>query len=420
MSIFDDPDDQDDDLSGLADEAFRFDGDGDGGAGIAPDVVTVLDSPEAISVRDPARLLWALATAGAQVRRAISARESWPADRLTSDFTPRSALVVTDTAAGVGAALLAELGGDRTAVVEWRGLSLPRWAGPADVLLAASIDGRHPRVAMLVAEAARRGLTVVVATPPDTPVAAAAGREIVVPIEAPISRRAALWTLLTPLLLAGSALGFTGVTPGDLQAVADALDRVAELARPDTDAFTNVAKQLAIEAIDTELMLAGIGPFSSCAAVCMARSMSLLAGITAVPLSLPDDVTRAGALLDISIGSTAAADSSEDFFRDRVDEPGRHRRLIFLDDTGPEGPREEGRPRSGAPEELSHSGQLAAIALGHLASTRSVLTSTLDLPGNSPLARFAAATAFGDFIAAYAAIGRGIDPTAARAGELPH
>lgn len=413
MSIFDDPDDDAD----LPEEPLRFDPDRD--PDVAPDVVTILDSADAINARDPGRLLWALATAGAQVRRAVADADRWQVVPFGLGFTPRSALVVTDTTASVAAAVLAELGADRTAIIDWRGVSLPRWAGPADVLLAASIDGRHPRVAVLVAEAQRRGMTVVVATPPDTPVAAAAGRETIVAIEAPVSRRAALWTLLTPLVQAGAGLGFVDLTGDQLLAVADALDEVAETSRPASDAFTNAAKQLAIQVIETEAMIVGVGPFSTHAAVCMANSLALLAGITAVPLSLPDDVTRAGALLDIPLG-VDAGDQTADLFRDRVDDTARRRRLVFVTDSGPSDRHDPNRPPTSAADELARAAQLAAIALEHIASARRILTSTLDLPGESLLGRFAAATAFGDFTAAYAAIGRGIDPTAARAGELPH
>ena len=58
-------------------------------------------------------------------------------------------------------------------------------------------------------------------------------------------------------------------------------------------------------------------------------------------------------------------------------------------------------------------------------SARGLVSSAPELPGLTPLARFAAATAFGDFTAAYAAIGRGIDPGSPRipgtprAGERP-
>jgi hypothetical protein len=42
----------------------------------------------------------------------------------------------------------------------------------------------------------------------------------------------------------------------------------------------------------------------------------------------------------------------------------------------------------------------------------------VDVPLGPPLVRFGAASAFGDFTAAYLALGMGIDPSPPRPGEL--
>ena len=73
----------------------------------------------------------------------------------------------------------------------WSGAELPRWAGPADALLAASVDGRHPRVVAIIAEASRRGLEVCVVAPPRSPAALAAGRAPVAALERSVHHRAA-------------------------------------------------------------------------------------------------------------------------------------------------------------------------------------------------------------------------------------
>jgi hypothetical protein len=409
MAIFEDHDDGSGALGFDEDVADEF------------DVVAVLDSEAAIAARDPGRLLWTLATAGAQVRAAVSQADGWRTAALSSDDPPRAVLVATDTAADAAAGLLAELGADRSAVIEWIRPGLPRWAGPADVLLAASIDGRHPRIARLVADAQRRGLVVVVVAPDDTPVAAATGRGTHVAIEDPQTRRGALWTLMTPLLLAGAAVGAVDLADAAFDELADALDKVAELARPGSDAFSNATKQLAVELVESEGVIAGIGPFSALAARCFSNSLALFAGVTAVPLALPDDVTRAGALLDIPLGGAGGTtEDPDDFFRDRVAVAPRRRRLIFLSDVAEGEVSVRAEWREIVHDELAHAGDLAAIALGHLAASRRIIATTVELPARAPLARFAAAVAFGHFTAAYAAIGRDIDPTAARAGELPH
>jgi glucose/mannose-6-phosphate isomerase len=387
------------------------------------DVLTVLDNPELVHARDPGRLLWALATAGAQVRRALAANR--PSD--TADgLAPRAVLVVTDASASVTGAVLAHLGGGQAAVLDWRASELPRWAGPADALLAASTDGRHPRVAMLLAEADRRGMSVVAVSPDDSPVAAAAGRGTRVPIDPPAHRRAALWTMLTPLLLAARDLGAVTVTDDELVDVADSLDAVAAACRPDTDAFGNAAKQLAIEITESDLLVAGCGELSALAGRWVADSLALMAGIGAVALALPDDVAEAGALLEIPPSGPAASET-DDFYRDRAEAPTRRRRLLILPEYGvEEGPGGRLSAGSGLAPRPSDGSELydlaasrAAGALDDIAAARGIVSSRPELPGRSPLARFAAATAFGDFTAAYAGIGRGVDPGAARAGEMP-
>jgi glucose/mannose-6-phosphate isomerase len=392
------------------------------------DVVAVLDNPQLVHARDPGRLLWALATAGAQVRRAVAAGAEYPHSAADGP-APRAVLVVTDASASVTGAVLAHLGGGQAAVLDWRTSELPRWAGPADALLAASTDGRHPRVAMLLAEADRRGMSVVAVSPEDSPVAAAAGRGTRVPIEPPAHRRAALWSILTPLLIAARELGAVTVTDDELIDVADSLDAVAAACRPDTDAFGNAAKQLAVEVSETDLLVAGCGPLSALAGRWLVDSLALMAGIGAVALALPDDVAEAGALLEIPPSGPASA-TSDDFYRDRAEVPARRRRLLILPEYGVLSAREEGppgrltagpalvRPSDGS-ELFDIAASRAAGMLDDIASARGITSSRPELPGRSPLARFAAATAFGDFTAAYTGIGRGVDPGAVRAGEMP-
>ena len=413
----DDPADRDDwSLDELTGPVAGLPEDGD-------DIVAVLDSEAMIQRRDPRRLLWALATAGAQVRHAVATRDRWNAAALADDQLPRAVLVVTDPSASVGGAVLAELGCERTPVIDWRGPELPRWAGAADVLLASSVDGRHPRVATLLADADRRGLTIVAVSPPDTPVAAAAGRGIRIEVEAPNNRRAALWALLTPLLVALDAMGVITATGEVLHEVADDLDSVAQMARPGTDAFTNGAKQLAIEFADTEPVLAGCGPLSRLAAGWWADSLAVMAGVGAVALGLPDDFATARALLEIPPAGTVRAGSggADDFFRDRAEDVSRRRRLVVLAENEASGPaRGQSFSAEAGPDLHDLAAGRAAGVLYDIASARGLASSALDVPGRGSLARFAAATLFGDFVAAYVAIGRGLDPDAIQAGNLPH
>ncbi len=55
-----------------------------------------------------------------------------------------------------------------------------------------------------------------------------------------------------------------------------------------------------------------------------------------------------------------------------------------------------------------------------LAEELGIRASSVDVPDGPPLARFAAAAAFGEFTAAYLAFGLGLDPGAPRPAELGH
>ena len=137
---------------------------------------SLLEDAQRLQARDDARLLWSLATAGAQVRRAVETVADFGIERLRGGEMPRAMLVVTDSAPSSAARLITRLSCTRTPALTWHGVELPRWAGPADALLIGSVDGRHPRLAELAAQGAQRGLSMAVVAPPDTEVAVAAGR----------------------------------------------------------------------------------------------------------------------------------------------------------------------------------------------------------------------------------------------------
>jgi glucose/mannose-6-phosphate isomerase len=376
----------------------------------------LLGDEDMLAMRDVGGLLWALASSGAQVRRAGDTSGEFDISRLDLGDLPRSVLVATDSSARGAARVLTRLATPATPAVTWHGVELPRWAGPADALLVGSSDGRHPRLASVVEQAAHRGLAMAVAAPEGSPVAEAAGRAPVAHLPAEANPRAVLWAVLTPLLQAADALGVVTAPPVLLGEVADALDETAEACRPSGDALTNPAKALAIEFADSSPVIAGAGPLAGVAARLFADALHLFAGVAAVAVSLPDGVASAGALL---VGDLQ--DSFDDeFFRDRTSETVSRPRLITIGDE-PEDMDEPPRPPSNAQQQLDEvAAQRAAAALHRIASQRGLRSSVVDVPRGAHLARFAAATAFGAFTATYLALGRGIDPSAVRPGELSH
>ncbi len=62
----------------------------------------------------------------------------------------------------------------------------------------------------------------------------------------------------------------------------------------------------------------------------------------------------------------------------------------------------------------------AASALRRLAEELGVRVSGPDVPDAAPLARFAAAAAFGEFTAAYLGFGLGLDPGSPPPAEMGH
>jgi glucose/mannose-6-phosphate isomerase len=379
----------------------------------------LLDDGELLQRRDQGRLLWSLATAGAQVRRAMELRTEFGVDRLRGQL-PRALLVATDAPPSAALRLVTRLSCESTPALPWHGVELPRWAGPTDALLIGAVDGRHPRLAELAEQASRRGLAAAVVAPADSLVASAAGRAPVHPLPDGLNPRAARWAVLTPLLQALDALGLQDVPPDLLARVADALDETAEMCRPSGELFTNPAKSLAVEFAESRPLIVGAGALASVAARATADALQLSAGVAAVAVSLPDGVGRAGALLR-GAGPAGGPDAGEDFFRDRVADAGppRARLLVIGDDGSPADPALG--DRSGARVQLDEvAARRAAAALRQLAEELGLRASSVDVPGGPPLARFAAAAAFGEFTAAYLAFGLGLDPAAARPAELGH
>lgn len=376
----------------------------------------LLDDEDALARRDGQRLLWTLATAGAQVRRAIDTYDDFGVERLRGEL-PRALLIATDAPPSVTVRVVTRLSCEATPALAWHGVELPRWAGPADALLIGAVDGRHPRLAALAEQGARRGLAMAVVAPPDSQVAAAAGRAPVHELAADLNVRAFRWAVLAPLLQALDALGVHAVPRSLLTEVADSLDQSAEICRPGSDAFTNPAKALAIEFANSQPLIAGAGALAGVAARASADALQLCAGVPAVAVSLPDGVARAGAVLR----GAGPAGARDDFFRDRLDEDRSPRvRLVVVGDDGNADDPELG-PRSGAQIQLDEvAARRAAAALHRLASELGLRSSSVDVPPGSPLARFASAAAFGDFTAVYLALGLGLEPGAAAPGELAH
>jgi len=376
----------------------------------------VLADADQLDRRDAGRLLWSLARTGATVRRAGEVIAEFGPDRLIGE-RPRALVLVGDPPTRGALRVLTRLLAPAVPVLVWSGPDLPKWAGPTDALFAAAVDGRHPRVMAVVEQAARRGLIRAVVAPVGSPVAQAAGRAPVSALPADVHHRAALWAVLTPLLQAADALELSSFPLGRLSEVADGLDATAEVCRPTGDVFTNPAKALALDLSGTLPLIIGVGSYAGIAARTVSDALRLYAGSPAISLALPDGVAVAAALL--SGGNPGR--TTEDLFRDRVEEAVIRPRMVSIGDDGPDDERPPGAS-SGEHQLDELAARRAASDLHRLAAATDVRSSTLDLvvggPASSALTRLAAASAVGMFTATYLALASGVDPSAPRPGEV--
>lgn len=374
----------------------------------------LLDDEDALAAADPSSVLRALAGAGAQVRRAVEAAAESGIESLDASDRPRSVVVAARGGSAVIADALAALAGPSSPVpvVVRTGEALPGWVGPMDLVVGVSLSGRSAPSLRLIAEAGRRGARVLTVGREDSSMARVSaqvrGTHVATPeatggaVSAPTTRTA-LWSLLTPVLLAGARLGLFEASPAQLLAVADALDDEASAARPSSAVFVNPAKTLALELAGTVPVVLGDGPL---AAVAARRAASVLARTARVPAlagTLPDDAGDVVATFGGPLAGAGAtgedADGLDDLFRDPfLDGPtGQRLRLLLLTETTPD-------TRGPATD--------AVLAIAERSGVRvsEVSAGAAGPGGPGPLEVLARLVARTDFASTYLALGSGFDP----------
>lgn len=372
----------------------------------------LLDDPEHLSVCDTRGTVRALATAGAQVREAISLSAASKIDRLGRDDRPRSVLVASLGGSAVVADVLDMLAepASPVPVSVCRNVPLPGWVGPLDLVVAVSLSGRAAGPLAMAAEAARRGAQLLTVGAADSPLAAVTARARGVHIAVGrdrVSSRTSLWSLLTPVLIGADALGLIDVDARTLEDVAQRLEAEAEACRPSSESFVNPAKLLALSLAGSVPVVLGDSPLSGVAA---ARAAAMLARTARVPAThgeLPDAASQIVATFDgpFTAGGGEGVDKPADIFADP-----------FLD--GPAMPRLSLLMIRDVQEEIRTPGQadLAALADGVLATAEDagVRVATVQAEPGAPLVRLAGQMARVDFAATYLAIGCGLDPAQSR------
>ncbi|MDI2132615.1 SIS domain-containing protein [Yinghuangia seranimata] len=362
----------------------------------------LLDDADGLGRADGGQALLSLAGAGAQVRRAAWAvaesglRPVAPGDR------PRVLAVAVPPQCGPVVSALAALTAASAAVpvVAVTGDILPGWVGPLDLLVLAGPEGTEPELLRLAEQAYRRGCGVAAVTRAGSPLDGAAeqSRGLRVHALAPtaggpdtLAPNTAFWPLLAALLSIGQSCGVGGYGPGEaLDGLADRLDAVGLRCRPAADAYSNPAKALALDLAGTVPVVWGTGPIAGVAAARFAAALGSVAGLPALSGTLPDAAVTSGNLFDGSLGG--AATDSDDFFRDRVEdpEPMRLRPVLFVDDDAP-----------AVRRQVDHVRRVAA----DLALPCNEVTAE----GRDPLARLGDLVALADFTATYLGLTTGHD-----------
>jgi glucose/mannose-6-phosphate isomerase len=360
---------------------------------------SVLDDPDRLRAADPGDCLRVLATAGATVRRTMSAAAEAGAPTLAADGLPRAVVLLGGGSTLLAAEAMVDFAGPRAAVpiIVYRGAELPRWIGATDLVIAASSNAADPTVAprdqdagpaRLLAAAGGRGARVAAIGPPGSPIAVAVGsvRGIFIESAAPEP----FWPAFSGLLCLLRETGLITAPDELLELLIERMDDRAIQARPDSETFLNPAKSLALRLSGSIPMVGASTPVGRWAARRFIAALGTLAGYPAVAFD--------PAYLGGGLGGPAAAD---DFFRDRVDEPeqlGLHAVLL----------RDEGLDP-------------VADRMRDLVTGHGVGLSELELETGPDPVRFARAVAELDFVAAYLAVLLGVDPSRAlRYGAGPH
>ncbi len=333
---------------------------------------SLLDDPEALASAEPA--LREIAGWGAEVRRAAVAaanalQDLDPADR------PRA--VVAGGADGrLFRAVLEPV--CPVPFVAWPHVGLPGWAGPLDLIVLVSTRGSDQESMAIAAEAVRRGSRLLVACPPQSPVAeVAAGRgSTVIPAGStdPLA-------LSVPVL---EALHLLGLGPEvESEPVAAALDTVAVECGPSREVGDNPAKELALGLGDMTPLVWG-------ASVLAARAGRRIAEALRAATGRPALAGDADQLLPV-LAEAPQADIFADPFADDV--AVARPVLVILDDG------------SDSPSIREARGALQAAADG--IGVRIVRVIATDGPD---IGRFASLQAQGRFAAIYLALGLGRTP----------
>lgn len=366
---------------------------------------SVLADPDRL-VTEGGAVLAATASAGAQLRAGIAETDSDVLASIAASGRPRAVVVMGAGGSSAAGEILAACGGrgSPVPVVSTGGPGLPGWVGPMDLVVALSASGESPETIAVVAEAGRRGCTVVGVSAGEGPlheaVRHARGQHLHVRhVPSPRLARTLTWRLAAPVLLLGQRLGIVDGGTEALHAAADELERASTDCGPAVELGRNPAKDLALAAAEAYLMAWGTPSVPAAAARRMARQLAENAGLPAGSGTFPEVARTQARILAGPWGEAEA-----DIFRDRLAEPegGVRPHLVLLTDA----------------EADSVSSELVD-ACAQVAADSGIPVTRLDGGHGHPLTRFARLAQPTDLASVYAAAVAGADPAGSAARLHP-
>ena len=353
----------------------------------------LLDDAAALEAADPEQMLPAFASGAAQVREAAALCTEAGVARLSDEDRPRAVLVLGMGGSGIAGDVFAAVAGLScpVPVLSHRGHGLPLWVGAADLVIAVSCTGSTEETLSALEEAVRRGCRLLVVGAAGSPLEelSSRGRALFVPVSQGRQPRASVFSLSTPLVVAGAALGLLECSPDEVEATAVLLEKLAARNRPDTETLLNPSKTLALSLAGRLPSVWGSSPLAGVAAYRFACQVNENSKTPATWGTLPEAAHNQVVAFDGPF-----AGGPRDIFADPEEAQGSRLHLVLLRDTV-EHPRVAARAR----------------VARDLARARGVEVSELVAEGSSAFQRIASLIALGDWATTYLALALGIDPT---------
>ncbi|MFM1786926.1 MAG: hypothetical protein RL228_876 [Actinomycetota bacterium] len=345
---------------------------------------------------DAGNMLTATASSGAQIRSALLAIDEQKISQVREWGKPRSVVITGVGGSGISGRIAQSLAhvASSIPVVAVGGFSLPTWVGPSDVVIALSCSGSTEETIAGAIEAGRRGAQVIAITTRGSKLDSVLEQirdSITFPIDAQGRMpRASMWTLLTPLLLIGDALGIFSINAKQLQSVADLIDEINRDCAVETPLDENPGKLLGLQFAQSLPMVWGTGAFGGVVAYRVTSQLAENAKLPAVHGEMPESQHNQIVVLD----GPYAPGSIEDLFEDENTSGLGQFRIFILKDT------------------LDDAGaERRANVVNEIAGQRGVKVTFIESQGSDPISRMASLIALTDWASVYAALALGIDPS---------